>query len=63
MPSQRQITDAKRKKKTAQDDPVKLDSAVRLLKMLKSESISSSEVERQLGKINTAEETFEIIIN
>ena len=60
MPSQHQITDTKRKRKTAQDGIVKLDSAVRLLKTTKSESFSSREVERQLGKLNTAEETFEV---
>ena len=54
--SQHQITDAKRKWKTVYNGLVKLDSAMRLLKTMKSESISSSEVERQLGKLNMAEE-------
>ena len=33
---------------------------MRLLKLTKSESIGSREVKRQLGKLNTAEETFEV---
>ena len=60
MPSQHQIMDAKKKRKTAQDGLVKLDSAVTLLKMTKSESISSWEIERQVSKLNMAEETFEV---